>query len=115
MTIEFRQLSVAGSTNGGHRRYARFSWLDTTRGTRIEGVESKGCGAIGSATVSKTVGCRFESCHPCAVDICLSHIGVTPSSTGLNNCAVPMETDRVRMCERHTGKEDWRYAQGRQS
>src|SRR5690625_7570225 len=28
---------------------------------------SKGRGAIGSATVSKTVGCRFESCRPCQV------------------------------------------------
>ena len=27
---------------------------------------SKGSGAIGSAAVSKTAGCRFESCLPCA-------------------------------------------------
>ena len=27
---------------------------------------AQGCGAIGSAAVSKTAGCRFESCRPCA-------------------------------------------------
>src|SRR5699024_11047063 len=58
----------SGSTNDGRARYARFSWLDSHRIPRIRVVRSKGCGAIGSATVSKTVGCRFESCHPCAVD-----------------------------------------------
>ena len=35
------------------------------RELREELPSTKGGGAIGSATVSKTVGCRFESCPPC--------------------------------------------------
>src|SRR2546423_5576183 len=29
-------------------------------------IRTQGCGAIGSAAVSKTAGCRFESCRPCS-------------------------------------------------
>ena len=27
----------------------------------------KGCSSIGRVAVSKTVGCRFKSCHPCQI------------------------------------------------
>ena len=37
-----------------------------TAGWVARGLPVKGSGAIGSAAVSKTAGCRFESCLPCS-------------------------------------------------
>src|SRR5699024_4922134 len=56
-------------------------WLSTTGSTarcdgRSEAEVAKGSGAIGSAPVSKTGGCGFESLLPCS-----SGVGTAPSAT----------------------------------
>src|SRR5690606_3367752 len=42
-------------------------FVTSRRVYRVTRHPTQGRGAIGSAAVSKTAGCRFESCRPCAM------------------------------------------------